>query len=171
MALSREEILNQVSGAIDAAEGRAAEIEQEAREKAEAILADARAEAKRILDRAQSAVAGLAAEISGEVPEPPAPAPQPGPDPVPEPEPPGDPEPAPDSVPEPTPLPEPPSEEPPPAAAENGNGNIDGARLVAMKMALEGASREEVAEQLADAHGLNDSDALLDDVFTRAGSS
>ena len=98
MTLSREEILGQVSGAIDAAEKRAAEIEREARERAEATLAEARAEAKRILDRAQSAVAGLAAEIGGEVPEPPAARP-PGaarapPDPVPEPQPPAIPSPA-----------------------------------------------------------------------------
>ena len=124
---------------------------------------------KRILDRAQTAVAGLAAEITGEVPEPPVPAPQPGPDPVPEPQPPADPEPGPEPVPEPTPLPEPPSEEPPPAATTNGDDA--GARLVAMKMALEGTPREEVAAHLADVYGLSDSDALLDDVFTRAGSS
>ena len=40
-----------------------------------------------------------------------------------------------------------------------------------MKMALEGTPREEVAAHLADVYGLSDSDALLDDVFTRAGSS
>ncbi len=165
--LSRDEIVKQVSGAIDAAEERAAEIEREARERAEAILNEARAEAKHILDRAQSAVAGLAAEITGEVPEPPAPAPEPGPDPVPEPEPPADPEPAPDPVPEPTPMPEPPSEQPPPAAAAVTNGSADGARLVAMKMALEGSSREEVAAHLAEGHSLEDSGALLDDVFAR----
>ena len=165
MPVSREEILRQVSGAIDAAEERAAEIERDARERAETILAEARAEAKRILDRAQSAVAGLAAEITGEVPEPPSPAPEP--DPAPEPEPPADPEPSPDPVPGPTPLPEPPSGEPPPAAADAPNGNVDGARLVAMKMALEGSSREEVAERLAEGHALEDSGDLIDDVFAR----
>ncbi|MGZ8621873.1 MAG: hypothetical protein ACXWW8_04720 [Solirubrobacterales bacterium] len=168
MTLPRDKILEQMSAAIDAAEEKAAEIEREAREKAEAILGEARADAKGILDRAQSAVAGLAAEITGDVPKPPAPAPEPGPDPAPEPQPPADPEPSPDSVPEPTPLPEPPSEEPPPAAATNGSA--DGARLVAMKMALEGASREKVAAHLADAYGLSDSDALLTDVFARTGS-
>jgi hypothetical protein len=36
-----------------------------------------------------------------------------------------------------------------------------------MKMALEGSSREEVAERLAQGHSLEDSDALIDDVFAR----
>ncbi len=166
VALSREEILRQVSGAIDAAEERAAEIERDAREIAEAVLADARTEAGRILERAQTAVAGLAAEIAGEVPEPPQPPPAPDPPADPEPGPPADPEPDPDPVPEPTPLPEPPSEEPPPAAAAR-NGDDAGARLVAMKMALDGSTREAVAGHLAEAYGLTDSDALLDDVFAR----
>ena len=166
MALSREEILKQVSEAIEAAEARAVEIERGAREEAEALLADARADAKRILDRAQSAVAGLAAEITGEAPEPGSEPPAPAA--VPDPEPQTDPEPAPDSLPEPTPLPEPPPEEPPPAAkGANGNGDDSGARLVAMKMALDGCSREEVARHLAESHDLADSEALLDDVFAR----
>ena len=63
-------------------------------------------------------------------------------------------------------MPEPPSEEPPPAAAAR-NGDDAGARLVAMKMALDGSTREEVAAHLAEVYGLTDSDALLDDVFAR----
>ena len=81
---------------------------------------------------------------------------EPSPDPVPEP--------APDPVPEPTPLPTP-SEEPPPAASVNGDQSA--ARLVAMKMALDGSSRDEVGKHLAESQGLGDSKALLDDVFAR----
>ena len=93
-------------------------------------------------------------------PEPPAPAPEPPreppeptPDPVPEPEPPSDPEPSPDPAPEPRPCPSlpPRSRLQPRLAAPNGSD--DGARLVAMKMALDGASREDVAAHLADATG------------------
>lgn len=156
MALSREEILKQVAGAIDAAEERAAEIEHDAQKKAEAALEDARREAKRIVDRAQAAVAGLAAELTGDVPEAPAPDPEPSPS--------ADPEPGPDPVPGPTPL----AHEPPQAAGTNGDEA--GARLVAMKMALDGTPREKVAAHLAEAYELSDSDDLLDDVFARAGS-
>jgi outer membrane biosynthesis protein TonB len=172
VALAREEILKQVSESIDAAEERAAEIEGNARKKADALLADAQAEAKRLVARAQAAVAGLAAELTGEVPHT-APVPEPTPDPVPGPEPPAAPEPTPDPVPEPTPLPEQPSEEPPgepPPAAEVSNGDDSGARLVAMKMALDGSSRDEVARRLAESHGIANSKALLDDVFARVSS-
>ena len=172
MALRREEILKQVSDAIDAAEKRAAEIEGEARRKADALLADAQAEARRLVERAQAAVAGLAAELTGEVPNPGAPEPEPEPPADPEPSPDPVPEPTPDPVPEPTPLPEPPSEVPPgepPPAARGTNGDDSGARLVAMKMALDGSSRDEVAKALAESHGIANSRALLDDVFARAG--
>ena len=62
------------------------------------------------------------------------------------------------------PLPEPTPDEPPPAAA---NGDDAGARLVAMKMALDGASREEITEHLAESYDLADAETLLDDVFAR----
>ena len=44
-----------------------------------------------------------------------------------------------------------------------------GARLIALNMALSGSSREETARYLADHFALDDPDALLDDVFARAG--
>lgn len=43
------------------------------------------------------------------------------------------------------------------------------ARLVAYSMVLDGKPREEVAQHLADDFGLADSDALLDDLYARAG--
>jgi hypothetical protein len=45
---------------------------------------------------------------------------------------------------------------------------VQGARLIALKMAMDGASRDEVAAHLAEELGIADSDALLDEVFARA---
>ena len=44
-----------------------------------------------------------------------------------------------------------------------------GARLIALNMALSGSSREETARYLAEHFGLADPEALLDDVYARAG--
>jgi hypothetical protein len=44
-----------------------------------------------------------------------------------------------------------------------------GARLIALNMALSGSSREETAAYLAEHFELADLDALLDDVYARAG--
>lgn len=100
------------------------------------------------------------------VPEPsPEPVPEPSPDPVREPSPNPAPEPAPSPMPEPSPLPQPSAPEAP--AAEQ-NGNTAGARLVAMKMALDGASRDDVKKHLDSSFGLSSADELLDDVFARA---
>jgi DivIVA domain-containing protein len=183
-----------VAGIIAAAEAKAAELEQEARARAEEIVARSRRQAADEVRRAQDAVAGLVSQADelrdrvtelsrgfggtpaaeteptpGPVPvpepEPPAPEIDPTPVVVPEPEPPLEPEPSP--VPEPVPLPDPTPEEPPPAA---GNGDDAGARLVAMKMALDGAPREEIAKHLAESYDLADAEALLDDVLARVGS-
>jgi DivIVA domain-containing protein len=72
---------------------------------------------------------------------------------------------------------EPPAaEEPPPAAEEpaaaeppSPNGDEAGARLIALNMALSGTPREETARYLAEHFTLADPDALLDDVYARAG--
>jgi len=42
------------------------------------------------------------------------------------------------------------------------------ARIVAFSMVLDGKSRDEVAQHLADEFGLTDSDTLLDDLYARA---
>jgi DivIVA domain-containing protein len=44
-----------------------------------------------------------------------------------------------------------------------------GARLIALNMALDGKPREETARYLAEHFSLADADALLDDVYARAG--
>ncbi len=74
-------------------------------------------------------------------------------------------------APEPTaPAPEPVVEPAPePAAAVNGADDEAGARLIALNMALSGTPREETAAYLAEHFALADPDALLDDVYERAG--
>jgi hypothetical protein len=54
-------------------------------------------------------------------------------------------------------------------SAGAGGGDETAARLVAMNMALDGASREDVEQRMADEFGLSERDALLDEVFERAG--
>jgi hypothetical protein len=55
------------------------------------------------------------------------------------------------------------------AKSSGGGGDQAAARLVAMNMALDGASREDVEQRMADEFGLADADAMLDEVFERAG--
>jgi DivIVA domain-containing protein len=184
-----------VGSIVEAAEAKAREIEADARREADELLSDARTQARDQLERAQRSVAKLVGQADelqerigamaqavggGEQPE--AETPQPGPEPepeiVPEPAPP-EPEidPSPVTVPEPgpQPMPEPepplvpePHPEPPAPAASNGTDE-QAARLVAMKMALDGSTREEIAEHLAAHYELSDSERLLDAVFERAG--
>jgi outer membrane biosynthesis protein TonB len=107
------------------------------------------------------------------VPEPePAREPEPTPPSTPEPEPPGEPEPQPPEVPEPTPPGgDRPSTEHLLEQVKAGNSRPDegAARLVAMKMALDGKPRDEVERHLAENYDLASADALLDDVYSRAG--
>jgi DivIVA domain-containing protein len=180
-----------VASIVEAAEANAREIEADARREADELLESARAQARDQVERAQRSVANLIGQaddlrerigamaqdvIGGEAEaETPGPqtVPEPAPEPVPEPAPP-EPEidPSPVTVPEPAPPrepePEPPTLPEPPAPAA-ANGDEQAARLVAMKMALDGSSREEVARHLADKYHLGDSDELLDAVFERAG--
>jgi len=69
------------------------------------------------------------------------------------------------------PVPEPAPEEDFAAAAPAPVADTDdaGARLIALNMALSGSSREETARYLAENFTLADPEALLDDVFARAG--
>jgi DivIVA domain-containing protein len=50
-----------------------------------------------------------------------------------------------------------------------GGGGPEGARLVALNMALNGTPREEAARYLADNFQLDDQDSILDDVYSRVG--
>jgi DivIVA domain-containing protein len=49
------------------------------------------------------------------------------------------------------------------------NGDEAGARLIALNMALSGTPRDETAAYLAEHYDLADAEALLDDVYSRAG--
>ena len=97
-------------------------------------------------------------------PQPPSePVPAPEPSPEPSPEPPTEPEPP--VIPEPTP---PPDEGTPPEVGQAKSTDAAGARLVAMNMALDGASREEIEAHLARAYALEDAGSIVDDVLSLA---
>ncbi len=74
-------------------------------------------------------------------------------------------EPEPEREPEPEPEPER-AQEPEPAA---GGDDTEGARLIALNMALNGTPREETDRYLAENFQLDDRDQLLDDVYSRVG--
>ena len=84
------------------------------------------------------------------------------------------PEPVPEPSPEPVPEPIPPpgeSDARPAAAPDGGNaGDSDAAvRLVAMKLALDGTSRDDARKRLAADYEVADLDGLLDEVYAKAG--
>ena len=83
-----------------------------------------------------------------------------------------EPDPGPAREPEPDPEPEP-EPEPEPAAAPSGDWSdgSEGARLIALNMALNGTPREETAQYLRENFDVADEDALLDDVYARAGQA
>ena len=190
-----DQVAQSVRDAIDEAQRQAEEIRKEAeaqaervrseagrlRSEAERIRADAEADARRRLDEVQSALKDLQGRLSGK----PSSEVEPGPVIVPEPEPPQTPEPLPEPAPEPTPAPvpeptpepvpepTPPTETPEPTSANGAEAapsdDDAAARLVAMKLALDGTSREAAREQLAAEYDLADLDGLLDDVYSKAG--
>jgi hypothetical protein len=69
---------------------------------------------------------------------------------------------------EPEPEPEPIEAGPKPGA--DGARASEGARLIALNMALSGTPREETARYLRENFDLDNADALLDDVYAKAGS-
>jgi outer membrane biosynthesis protein TonB len=183
------DVAEKVRALITDAETKAAKIVSDAEADAKRIRAEAETESQKRLVEARSAFEelqkklGLGAEVEpGPVtapePEPPA-VPEPTP-PVPDPGPPSPPvpEPEPPLIPEPTPPPDegtPPqiAADPAPVAATNGaapdaaakSDDTASARLVAMNMALDGASRETIEAHLADNYALADAGSLVDDVL------
>jgi DivIVA domain-containing protein len=75
------------------------------------------------------------------------------------------------SEPEPAPEPTPDTQHPAPAPEQPpiASAGPEGARLVALNMALNGTPREEAARYLADNFQLDDQEAILDDVYSRIG--
>lgn len=140
--MSAEELAKQAADRVH-------EIVAEAERRAAEIVREAEAEAQQIRERARA-----------ETPQPPAPTPDPTPSPGP---------PAPDpQPPTPTPSPEPPAPGPQ-MGSQNGAGGDAAARLTAMKLAIDGKDREEIAAELEARFGAGDRAALLDDVLARAG--
>jgi hypothetical protein len=144
------------------AEARAAEIVRDAEAEAAGIRDRAEADARERIESARKALDELRGRLEGEAPAPAAespptePAPEPEPEPAPEPPPetPGAPE-APVSV---------PAQQAEQAA---GNGDDAAARLLAMKLALDGRSRDQIEAELTEKLGAGDRSALLDDVLSR----
>jgi hypothetical protein len=152
------------------AKADAARIRQEAETEATRIRERAEADARKQIDAAKRALeelgGSLAAAVEAATPKDPASeAREPKPEPEPEPEPvepaesPGAPE-APVS----SPAPEHPTVD---QAASGGNGHDAAERLVAMKLAVDGKSREQIDSELTEKFGAADRSALLDDVLSR----
>jgi hypothetical protein len=174
-----QEVAGKVREIVADAEARAAKIIRDAEARAAEIRAQAETESESKLQTVRAALDELqsklgARQAAAEV--------EPGPVTVPEPEPPAVPEPAPDPAPEPEPpsIPEPtppPDEGTPPvpssfeavtAAAAGRSSDATAARLVAMNMALDGASREAIEAHLAEEYALEDAGAIVDDVLALA---
>ena len=161
-----EDVTGRVRAALDEAEEKAREIVANAEDKAKELIANAEAEAAKIREGAESeahdrlakvreALASLEGSIGGspssEIDPGPAEVPEPMPPVEPEPSPPAEPEPQPPAEPEPMP-PDPEIEPPAPAEPDrespqltNGSSSershdATAARIVAMKMALDGSS-------------------------------
>jgi hypothetical protein len=75
-----------------------------------------------------------------------------------------------ESAPEEEPAPAAPEEERAPAEAPAATPAPEGARLLALKMALDGRPREETAAYLRENFELDDPEALLDEVYARVGN-
>jgi hypothetical protein len=158
---------DRVRAVLEAAEQSAAELRAEAAQEIEGQLARAQAVAERLSGRAdeiERALQGLAdsvraeltalkadleelravkegiGEVSSEAP----------------------------AEPEPAPAPEPVADEPTPSPPQ-GDG-VEGARVIALNMALNGSSREETARYLSENFQLEDPEALLDEVYARVSS-
>ena len=185
-AALRAEAAQEIDAQLERAEaiaarlsGRAHEIEESIqaladsmRDEVSALKADL--EELRAVGEGMAEARTTAAEAAAAEPEPAVAEPEPAPEPEPESERP----PQPPSEPRPEPRPLPP-EEPPPAPPEptaelasdqpTGEGH-EGARVIALNMALGGSPRDETARYLAENFELEDPDALLDEVYARVGS-
>jgi outer membrane biosynthesis protein TonB len=182
-----------VRSALDGAQRRARDIVAEAEAQAERVRAEAEDAAKRIraeaegqaqkrleevrrtLDELRGRLSDTeAAEAAGATDGAQTAEVDPAPVTIPEPEPPQTPEPMPEPAPEPMPEPVPEPSPPPgetdvPSAATANGGSDAAARLVAMKLALDGASRDEARRQLAADYDVSDLDALLEEVYAKTG--
>jgi hypothetical protein len=146
-------------GIVRDAEAEAKRVREEVEAEAKQIRDAAEAEARERIDSASKALDELRGKLAavGNAPTPPSAENPPA-----------------AGEPEPEPLraePEVPTSAPtePHPAAGSGNGDDAAARLVAMKLAVEGKGREEIDAELTERFGPGDRSGLLDDVLTRAG--
>src|SRR4051794_16417862 len=153
-----QQAADSVRKVVEEAQKEAAKIVAAAEKEAEGIRARAEAEARDQVEGARKALEDLTARFgSGGAPAPAAAS---------------TPEPAEDVAEAPTSPPVAEAAGPAPTkeksrAAAPGDDS-QAARLVALKMALDGASREEIDAELG-SYSLEDKDALLDDVLAKAG--
>src|SRR5919204_5351219 len=181
-----ESVATQVRKAIADAEARATEIIRAAEREAEGIRAGAEAEARDQVEGARRALEELIARFGTSAaappPQPPSPPSPTGAEPATSAPAPTDSSPPATEPARPTPgepvlaggepVPATSDPEPPPAprgtpAAEPTVDDTQAARLVAMKMALDGATREAIEAELERTYTLPDRGALLDDVLAR----
>ncbi len=132
----------QAKQVMEAAEAEVARIREAAAEAGRRRIEDARS----ALDELEGRLGTTDPPPAPRVPEPPAPAPAPV-----------------------TEKPRPPEPVVEPVSPTPGGGDESAARLVAMKMALDGAPRDDVRSRLAADYSVADLDGLLDDVFAKAG--
>jgi hypothetical protein len=182
-----------VRAVLEAAEQSAADLRAEAAQEIEAQLERAQAVTERLSARAdeierslksladnvRDELSALKADLEelravgegiGDSRPAGAPEPEPAAEAAPEPEPPAEPEPAAEAEspaePEPAPPAEPAPAATPPSSPSTGDGH-EGARVIALNMALNGSSREETARYLDENFELDDPEALLDEVYAR----
>lgn len=191
-----EDVTGRIRAALDEVEEVARDIIASAEDRARELIAAAEADAQEIRNRAESEaderlakVRDALASLEGALGGPPSAEIDPGPAEVPEPMPPLEPEPSPPAEPEPMPPAEPepmppdPEIEPPapaqpdresPQMTNGSSGSSDrsqdatAARIVAMKMALDGSPRDEISSHLGENYEIDNSEKLLDDVMARA---
>jgi hypothetical protein len=160
-----QQAADSVRKVVEEAQKEAAKIIAAAEKEAEGIRARAEAEARDQVEGARKALEDLTARFGSGSGGSKAAASPPSPP---------SPEPAEDVAEAPTSPPVEEAAEADPVKAEAAAFKSEGddsqaARLVAMKMALDGASRDEIATELDGSYALDDRDALLDDVLAKAG--
>ena len=143
----------QVQAIIEAAEASAREIRQKARADADEMVAGLTAAVTAMraeLDTMLARLEEIRSSVENAEPEPIVA--EPAPEPI-----------AAEPDPEPAPA------DPAPAPADSASRASEGARLIALNMALSGTPRDETARYLRENFDLDDADNLLDEVYARVG--
>ncbi len=164
-----EEAQKQATEIVAAAEKEAGEIRERAEAEAREKVEGARAALEELGDRL--GITGAPAPKPAAAPPPPPPAKKPDPQPQ-TPAPPPEPEPPIAQEPEPEPEVVEPNSSPavaPTSAGGAKSGDAQAARLVALKLALDGVSQDDARSQLTSEYEVPDLDSLLSDVYAKAG--